>query len=178
RIANILRCWREDRDAHPKAVTRLFLLFTRVQTVGGFNVKKMLGIGMLLFVLILTACGEPPKEEDAEEEPQEDVSAEESEEEKTTEEIVEEVKERTKGEEKNAKDIKELAEEASIIKMNTGDYEKGTSLFIEGEVDHYREESDGIKYFTLGAEESDGYGLYGIEAFTGEEIKEGDKVRV
>lgn len=107
----------------------------------------------------------------------EEASVEESDTEEARDKEPEEKKEGPTQEESN-KELKEEAVEADFVKINGGEVEEGTKLFLEGEVSIIMSEDLGIE-FTLSTKEGEGYGVYSVWALVEDVIiNEGDIVRV
>src|SRR5690625_4049844 len=123
------------------------------------DMKKVLGIGIILMVMLLSACG---NDEEVNTESKEDESSVEQESNEPSQEELDE-------------QLKEEATEADFVKVNGGEVEEGAKLFAEGEVSHADEEI--IQQFTLTTKSGDGYGMYTVKSIA-DEVSDGDQVKV
>ncbi len=139
------------------------------------NSKKTLILFLaLLLTLTLSACGKNVDKVDNENE------VENTEQESNVEEKNEEDEKKDDGptQEELNEGLKKEAIEADFVKINGGEIEEDTKLFLEGEVSVIMSKDVGIE-FMLGTEEGDGHGVYSIWAIVDDIIiNEGDIVKV
>ena len=121
------------------------------------DMKKVLGIGIILLVMLLSACG---NDEEVNTEPKEEQepSAEQENNEPSQDELDEQ--------------LKEEATEADFVKVNGDEVDEGTKLYAEGETSNIND--DTLQGFTL---TTDG-GMYTVKSFSDEDVSEGDQVKV
>lgn len=140
------------------------------------NIKRIFVLILILIMtFMLSACKNNANDELKR--TGEETSVEETAVEETKDKESEEKKDQLTQEESNEK-LKKEAIEADFVKANSGEIEKGTKLFLEGEVSVIMSEDLGIE-FTLSTKEGDGYGMYSIWAIVEDvEVNEGDIVKV